>query len=272
MLRFAVDEIANLHGQIRYLLPDSAEYQAYMEQTRSSFDYQWHSVFGTDFPSRTADFESEALSHLEQYTGFPIDWFSGKAVLDAGCGNGRWTWALSTAGAAVTAFDQSEAGVRATLSSCATFPQVRVEQHNLLKPIDFSQQFDLVWSFGVLHHTGNTKAALSNIAGSVKVNGYIYLMLYGEPRWLHPEDFREINRYNEIRQTLAPLAFEDRAKLLRSKRSDLDARNWFDAASPSINDLHRRSEVAEWLRQLGFIDIRFTFPGQNIHVVARRSP
>ena len=271
MLRYTIDEIANLHSLIRYVLPESPSYQAHIEQTRASFDYQWKHVFGAAFPAATDDFRTDALSLLQRYTGFPLEWFRGKRALDAGCGNGRWSWALSKAGAAVTAIDQSDAGVRATLSTCDEFPNVRALQHDLLRPLHLPQEFDLVWSFGVLHHTGNTRTALGNIAACVKPNGYLYLMLYGEPRWRHPEDFREINRYNEMRQTLAPMSFQEKAAFLQSKLAAWDARNWFDAASPAINDLHRQSEIAEWLRQLDFTDLRFTSPGRNIHVVARRS-
>ena len=271
VLRYAVDEIANLHAQVRYLLPESTRYQAHIERTRASFDYQWKNVFGDNLPAATDDFKGDALSLIETYTGFPIGWFRGKEVLDAGCGNGRWSWALGTAGATITAVDQSEGGVAAARSTCSEFPGFRAVQHDLLKPLDLGQEFDLVWSFGVLHHTGDTHTALGNVAACVKPGGYIYLMLYGEPRWLHPGEFRSINRYNEMRQTLAPMEFEERAAFLKSKLGDWDGRNWFDAASPAINDLHRRSEIAEWLHHLGFTDLRFTCPElRNIHVVAKR--
>ncbi len=271
VLQYAVDEIANLHALVRYLLPESARYQAHIEQTRASFDYQWKNVYGTDLPAATDDFKADALSLIENYTGFPIGWFQDKQVLDAGCGNGRWSWALSTAGATVTAVDQSDGGVAAARDTCGGFAGFRAVQHDLLKPLDLGQEFDFVWSFGVLHHTGDTHTALRNVAACVRPGGYLYLMLYGEPRWLHPGEFRQINRYNEMRQELAPKDFGERAEFLRTKLGDWDAKNWFDAASPAINDLHRRSEIAEWLHQLGFTDLRFTCPEvRNIHVVAKR--
>lgn len=271
VLQYAVDEIANLHALVRYLLPESVGYQAHIEQTRASFDYQWKNVYGTRLPAATDDFKADALSLVEAYTGFPVDWFEGKDVLDAGCGNGRWSWALATAGATVTAVDQSDAGVAAARTTCAGFPGFRAVQLDLLKPLDLEQEFDFVWSFGVLHHTGDTRTALGNVAARVKPGGYLYLMLYGEPRWLHPGEYRQINRYNEMRQTLAPMDFDERTEFLRSKLGDWDGRNWFDAASPAINDLHRRSEIAEWLQQLRFTDVRFTPPEtRNIHVVAKR--
>lgn len=271
VLQYAVDEIANLHALVRHLLPESTAYQAHIDQTRASFDYQWKNVYGTNLPAATDDFKADALTLLETYTGFPVDWFVGKDVLDAGCGNGRWSWALGTAGSTVTAVDQSDAGVAAARTTCAGFAGFRAVQHDLLKPLDLPPEFDLVWSFGVLHHTGDTRTALANVAACVKPGGYLYLMLYGEPRWLHAGEFRQVNRYNQMRQELAPMDFDEKARFLRSKLADWDARNWFDAASPAINDLYRRSEVAESLHQLGFADLRFTCPEKrNIHVVAKR--
>jgi len=45
---------------------------------------------------------------------------------------------------------------------------------------------------------------------------------------------------------------------------------YFDAVSPTINDLHRFDELRKWLVGLGFGDVKRTMPGRNHHVVATR--
>ena len=41
----------------------------------------------------------------------PPEYFKGKLVLDAGCGSGRWTYAMASLGATVVAVDLTDAGV-----------------------------------------------------------------------------------------------------------------------------------------------------------------
>jgi SAM-dependent methyltransferase len=131
--------------------------------------------------------------------------------------------------------------------------------------------FDLVWSFGVVHHTGDTKRAVQNVAECVRPGGHLFLMVYGEPRWDHYEDYDEINAYTAMRRDLAALSFDERVAYLRRVKADADVHGWFDAASPRVNDLHRFDELAEWLHLLRFTDIRRTCPSRNLFLIARRS-
>ena len=175
-------------------------------------------------------------------------------------------------GAKVTAIDISEAGLRSTANFCQSFSGFSCRQHNLLDPLPFTgTQFDLVWNYGVSHHTGDTHRALGNVATGVKAGGSLFTMIYGEPRESHPSDFMEVNRYVSLRRETAALNFDQRIEFLRERFPDELVHGWFDAISPRVNDLHRFDEIAGWLTEWGFIDIRPTFDSRNHHIVATKS-
>ena len=177
---------------------------------------------------------------------------------------------MSKAGARVTAVDQSEGGIAAARAACAEFPEFEAKRLDLLEPLGMAATFDLVWSYGVVHHTGDTRRALLNVAECVKKGGLLFLMIYGEPRWEHVGDFEEVTSYIDMRRKLASLDFDRRVELLRSEKSADVVQGWFDAASPKINDLHRLDEIAEWLHPLGFVDVKTTVAQRNLHLIARR--
>jgi SAM-dependent methyltransferase len=191
-------------------------------------------------------------------------------VLDAGCGNGRWSWTLSSLGAKVTAIDQSESCLEATRRNCQDVPTVEVRRHSLLELLPSQPQYDLVWCYGVAHHTGDTRRAIGHVAATVRPGGYLFLMIYGEPRPGRLGDFEDINEYVRLRRLLAPLSLSERVEYLKSIKRPGEVHGWFDAVSPRINDLHRLDEIAEWLRLLGFAEIRQTFATRNLHIIATR--
>ena len=92
---------------------------------------------------------------------------AGKTFLDVGCGSGLSSLAAHRLGARVFAFDydpQSVACAKELQRMCgATWP---VEQGSALERTYLLNlgKFDVVYSWGVLHHTGDMWRALKNMA------------------------------------------------------------------------------------------------------------
>ena len=104
---------------------------------------------------------------------------SGKKLLDIGCGNGFVTCLYARAGADVVSVDITETAVeltKARLEIEGLNADVRQADAESL-PFD-DEHFDVVVSFGVLHHTPNTVKAVGEAYRVLKPGGRLLLMLY----------------------------------------------------------------------------------------------
>jgi 2-polyprenyl-3-methyl-5-hydroxy-6-metoxy-1,4-benzoquinol methylase len=263
--RFAVNELRRLSEQLRGL---QAGFESDRLQARQSFDYQWHRFHEGEAMPSDPSFMADVQALTCRMTDLPAEWFKGKRVMDVGCGAGRFSHALLSLGASVTACDQSEWALRRTGDLCASFKdRLGLRQVNLLD-WDELAEFDLVFSFGVVHHTGNTYLAIRNVCRKVGPSGRVFLMVYG-----YPEDlagYRELNQYEALRQELRLADYDERKALLLARFGPQAAHGYFDAVSPRINDLMTYEELAELLQRLGFANVRRTLPNRNLHVVAER--
>jgi 2-polyprenyl-3-methyl-5-hydroxy-6-metoxy-1,4-benzoquinol methylase len=197
---------------------------------------------------------------------------AGKRVLDCGCGPGRHTWALAHLGAQVTAFDMSDSGLAEAKRECANYPTAIIEKRNILEPLPYSTDFDIVWSYGVIQHTGDTYGALSNIARHVRPGGLIYLMVYPEPERTNFDSYRYYHEVYAIRRLTDHLDLRKKAEVMKLIQGDRRALSWFDAISSRINDLYTFEEASELLLSLGFVDVKRTMPEEHsLNVVATRA-
>jgi 2-polyprenyl-3-methyl-5-hydroxy-6-metoxy-1,4-benzoquinol methylase len=121
------------------------------------------------------------------------DAIRGKTFLDIGSGSGLFSLAAMRLGAnMVYSFDfdpQSVACARELKrryfpnASNWTIEPGSVLDTNYLRGLG---QWDIVYVWGVLHHTGNMRAALENVASLVKKDGLLFVSIYndqGPPSW-----------------------------------------------------------------------------------------
>src|SRR5206468_969431 len=105
----------------------------------------------------------------------------GKRFLDAGSGSGLFSLAARRLGAQVVSFDFDPESVACTAELKRRYfpddPDWRVEQGSVLDR-DFLSglgTFDIVYSWGVLHHTGAMWDALDKVEGLVGTKGQLFI-------------------------------------------------------------------------------------------------
>lgn len=114
---------------------------------------------------------------------------TGKKFLDIGNGSGLFSLAAWEMGAEkVTSFDFDEKCVECAKKMSKRAVRVPsanwvIEQGSVLDQDymkQFYAQYDIVYSWGVLHHTGNMKKALEQAGRCVKENGLLFISIYND--------------------------------------------------------------------------------------------
>ena len=278
VVRYLDFQVTNQASLIRYLAAPVIHQLPLVRETKASFDFQWAEIPTGRYMLENAQFRQEAPGYVCEFTGLQPEWFKGKSVIDAGCGLGRYSWALSTLGARVLSLDQSDHGLQRTADACRQFPGHRVMKVDLLNELPLDEQVDLVWSFGVLHHTGDTYRAFKHVARWVKPGGRLYVMIYGKPREGVASDYEEINEYDEWRRRTRNLGLREKLGSVQAHMAnkgfrvlgDEHVHGYFDAISPPINDLYTYEEVESWFLEAGFVDVVETVKTRNLHMIGRR--
>lgn len=111
---------------------------------------------------------------------FPLKKIKGLKILDAGCGPGRFTYVLSSF------FPKKIYGVDLSYQNITIAKKkfkrknIKYLQGNVLNLPFKNENFDFVYSSGVIHHTNNFKKGLRELIRVCKKDGHIYLYIYAK--------------------------------------------------------------------------------------------
>jgi 2-polyprenyl-3-methyl-5-hydroxy-6-metoxy-1,4-benzoquinol methylase len=163
---------------------EAVRYANDLQQVRAFWDTE---ACGTHFVERSSDdrgffaryrdFRYRTEWHIPAFASFARA--AGKRVLEIGCGNGADGCMFAAHGADYTGVDLTPEAVQATRRHFAAeglSGQFREESVDRLSFADAS--FDIVYSFGVLHHTPAPRLAVREVHRVLKPGGVAVVMLY----------------------------------------------------------------------------------------------
>ncbi|HEV2109737.1 MAG TPA: class I SAM-dependent methyltransferase [Gammaproteobacteria bacterium] len=149
------------------------------ETPRFEFGKNWLDYIHKNFSDETAEISKKHLLSVLDRSDL-----KGLSFLDIGCGSGLHSYAAWRVGVAkLHSFDfdpNSVAATRYVNEKAGSPSNWTIEQGSVLDPGYMGRlpMFDVVYSWGVLHHTGDVWQAIRNAAGRVKPGGLFYIALY----------------------------------------------------------------------------------------------
>jgi 2-polyprenyl-6-hydroxyphenyl methylase/3-demethylubiquinone-9 3-methyltransferase len=151
---------------------------------RFAFGANWERFLRTVDESRIREGERSLTAMLGTAD------LAGKSFVDVGSGSGLFSLAARRLGATVHSFDFDPQSV-----ACAaelkrryfpddggwTIARASVLDEHYLASLG---RFDVVYSWGVLHHTGAMWKALENVVGLVDERGKLFIAIYNDQGWI----------------------------------------------------------------------------------------
>ena len=267
-------------------------------RTADSFGFEWSTVEVTDVEEDLVTFFRKTGLDRRIYEGMPAkevryptaadfqfepdgSFLSGKLILDAGCGMGRYLRVASRYGGELVGLDFSRSVERAS-GLFARTPNVHLVQGDLFMPPFRRETFDYIYSIGVIHHTPDPPAAFRSVASLCRPGGSMSVYVYPPSFWLDPirgsvmRALRQVTTrlphpllYRLCERVAPPLgvaqmrlAAHPMTKLLgaplflvtipRHTKRGVMVGDTFDTYSAKHIRTYSGDEVSAWFRQAGF--------------------
>jgi 2-polyprenyl-3-methyl-5-hydroxy-6-metoxy-1,4-benzoquinol methylase len=167
--------------------------QVTVERVRSYWDQRPCNIRHSPKPVGTREYFDEVEArkyfvepHIPQFADF--EHWRGKKVLEIGCGIGTDSINFARHGAQVTAVDLSQQSLELARQRVAVYglqDQVRfysgsAEDLTQFVPVE---PYDLIYSFGVIHHTPNPEKVVEQMRSYARPGTTIKLMVYYRRSW-----------------------------------------------------------------------------------------
>src|SRR5574340_204416 len=206
--------------------------------------------------------ERMALARRSLQSMLRMETLAGKTFLDVGSGSGLFSLAARQLGARVRSFDYDPQSVACTRELRSRFfkddPEWLIEEGSVLDK-DYLRslgQYDIVYSWGVLHHTGAMWQALENVSALVNSGGLLFIAIYNDQgswsrRWRRLK--RLYNQLPRVRRTPYMVCVMG-VRELRSitgamlrLRPDRYLRYWTHYSSVSGRGMSRWRDMVDWI-------------------------
>lgn len=249
-----------------------------------TFGFEWKKhgqkkLEGTTVFGRT---EEEDVDYFLEATQTGPKGLDSSVILDVGCGSGQLTEGLSKlAGAKTVIGVDIHSAIEYPFQRCRGLPNVHIVQADIFAMPFKTNNLDIVWSNGVIHHTSDPKKSFLSLARLVKKNGRLYIWVYEKRNspfrltkdFLDKLGLRKIplngiylickaitipsfllhSLYRLGRRALSPNPSSAEEKIKTRYRSLKEIElTWFDALSPKYVFRFTEEEIQGWFLNAGF--------------------
>lgn len=265
----------------------------------ANFGLQWRHFARTQLDSCNGSTHShDRLCEAAGWNTLPD--LSGKRVLEAGSGAGRFTEVLARSGAEVWTFDYTEAAFvnRRNNGAHANVTVFRADLYAIPLP---RRSFDVVCCLGVLQHTPDVKRSFLALAEMVAPGGLLVVDAYSRSwrqrlHWKYllrplttrmaPEKLFEVcqrqvprlmplagglHRIARPLTRLVPIMDQSNKRVSAAVRAEWCVLDTYDALAATYDKPQNARSLRDWFEQAGFQDIHVR-DGTIVRASGRRPP
>ena len=217
--------------------------------------------FGTNWASFLDKVDNNRINLAEQSLkkSLKLDSLDGMTFIDVGCGSGLFSLVARKLGATVFSFDYDPESVWCTQNLKNKYfpndPAWKIEEGSILdhEYVKSLGQFDIVYSWGVLHHTGAMWSAISNFTGLVADNGTCLLAIYNDQGLGSKLWYLTKRIYNKLPSKLNSLILVPSLIRLWGPTTIRDivkghpGRTWKNYAKESFRGMSAWHDVVDWV-------------------------
>lgn len=255
MFSVAAEQGGALHTQQAMSNHHAAELES---GTRFSFGENWQRFLRVLNEERIRLAQQSLLAMLE------MESLQGKRFVDIGSGSGLFSLAARRLGAHVESFDYDPASVACTRELRQRYfpndPDWTVEEASILDPAHLAKlgQYSIVYSWGVLHHTGAMWEAMGNAANLVAPGGKMFIAIYNDQGYVSRRWLKVKRAYNRLPSGLRWLVVVPTLVRLWGMTTLLDIahgrpfQTWRNYSANSTRGMTAWRDVIDWVGGLPY--------------------